>query len=308
VLLGEVNLHYDEQLKWFGDDAGDGLHMQFDFMTAQHLFLALARQDGRPLVKSLKHRLAVGTTNQWATFVRNHDELTLDLLTDKEREDVFAAFAPDPDMRIYGRGIRRRVPTMLQDDARTRLAYAFVFSLPGSPCLFYGEEIGMGENLEVEGRFAVRTPMQWSPEGGFSQAETKRWVRPMPDGDWGPKRVNVESQRKDPDSMWRFMQRLIRAYREAPQLAWSSLELIEQDNDAVVAHLCRAPDNSWIMVALHNFGEHGALVELDLPDTLDTGVLVDRFDGSRLPFADGGIARVEVGGYGFRWFTVEQGT
>ncbi|MGN6753760.1 MAG: alpha-amylase family protein [Intrasporangium sp.] len=307
VLLGEVNLHYDEQRKWFGGEAGDGLHMQFDFMTTQHLFLALARQDGRPLIKSLKQRLRLGATNQWATFVRNHDELTLDLLTNKEREDVFAAFGPDPDMRIFGRGIRRRVPPMLEDDARTRLAYAFIFSLPGSPCLFYGEEIGMGENLEVEGRHAVRTPMQWSPEGGFSEGDPKRMVRPMPDGDWGPKKVNVESERHDPNSMWRFMQRLIRAYRESPQLAWSSLELIEQDNPSVVAHVCRAPDDGWAMIALHNFGEQGTLVELDLPGTDTDGVLVDRFDGSRLPFAESGTARVEVDGYGFRWFTVGQG-
>ena len=306
VLLGEVDLDYDGQLKWFGDEARDGLHMQFDFMTTQHLFLALARQDGRPLVETLKRRLDLGITNQWATFVRNHDELTLDLLSEKEREDVFAAFAPDPDMRIYDRGIRRRVPPMLQDDARTRLAYVFTFSLPGSPCLFYGEEIGMGENLDIEGRFAVRTPMQWSPEGGFSQAPRRRWTRQMPQGDWGPKNINVESQRRDNDSMWRFMQRLIRAYRESPQLAWSTLEVIDQDNPAVVAHLCRAPENDWTMVAVHNFSERGALVELDLPSTDEVGVLVDRFDGSRLPFADGGLARIEVGGYGYRWFTIEQ--
>ena len=145
--------------------------MQFDFIGMQRLYLSLARQDAGPLASALRERPALDVTSQWANFVRNHDELTLDKLSTPERKEVFAAFGPDPDMQLYGRGLRRRLPTMLGgDERRIRLVYSLLFSLPGTPTLFYGEEIGMGENLDVEGRLAVRTPMQWDdgPNGGFS--------------------------------------------------------------------------------------------------------------------------------------------
>ena len=173
VLLGEVNLPYKDQRRFFGGPDGDGLNMQFDFNGMQRIYLSLARGDARPLATALRQRPALDITSQWANFARNHDELTLDKLTDEERAEVFAAFGPDPDMQLYGRGLRRRLPSMLGgDERRMRLTYSLVFSLPGTPVLFYGEEIGMAENLEVPGRLAVRTPMQWTAGdgGGFSTA------------------------------------------------------------------------------------------------------------------------------------------
>ena len=161
ALLGEVNLPYPQQKEFFGGADGDGLNMQFDFIGMQRLYLSLARGDAGPLAAALRERPALDVTSQWANFVRNHDELTLDKLSTTERKEVFAAFGPDPDMQLYGRGLRRRLPTMLGgDERRIRLVYSLMFSLPGTPTLFYGEEIGMGENLDVEGRLAVRTPMQ----------------------------------------------------------------------------------------------------------------------------------------------------
>ena len=139
-------------------------------------------------------------TSQWANFVRNHDELTLDKLSEDERQEVFDAFGPDPDMQLYGRGLRRRLPSMLGgDERRMRMAYSLAFSLPGTPVLFYGEEIGMAENLDVPGRLAVRTPMQWTngDNGGFSTSSKRRLTRPMPDGLYGPERVNAADQRHD---------------------------------------------------------------------------------------------------------------
>jgi len=161
VLLGEVNLPYAEQLDYFGR-AGDAaeLTMQFDFLGMQALYLSLAREDARPLAATLERRPPIEPEAQWANFVRNHDELTLDKLSESERAEVFDAFAPDERMRVYDRGIVRRLPPMLDcDPRRIRLVYSLLFSLPGTPVLFYGEEIGMGENLAQEGRQSVRTPI-----------------------------------------------------------------------------------------------------------------------------------------------------
>ena len=161
--------------------------------------------------------------------MRNHDELILDKLSDEERQEVFAAFGPEPDMQIYGRGLKRRLPTMMGGDPRrVRMVYSLLFSLPGTPTLYYGEEIGMGEDLEAEGRMAVRTPMQWEPtrNGGFSTAPSRRLIqRLVPDG-YGPEHVNVADQKRDPDSLWNFMRALIQTYRECPELGWGDFRVL----------------------------------------------------------------------------------
>src|SRR5690606_8068873 len=204
VLLGEVNLPYAQQLDYFGGgDDPTQLTMQFDFVGMQALYLSLARHDAAPLTEALRARPRLPNELQWANFVRNHDELTLDKLSEEERQEVFDAFGPEPEMQVYGRGIVRRLPTMLEGDPRRiRMVYSLLFSLPGTPVLFYGEEIGMGENLELEGRRAVRTPMQWSsePNGGFSSATRSRLVSAPPEGGYAPEHVNVVQQRHDPDS------------------------------------------------------------------------------------------------------------
>ena len=159
------------------------------------MYLALARGDAAPLRDGAARRCrAIPEDCQWANFVRNHDELTLDKLSDEERAEVFAAFGPDPELQLYGRGLRRRLPTMLGgDERRIRMVYSLAFSLPGTPVLFYGEEIGMAENLEIPGRYSVRAPMQWSAErnGGFSDDRGRRTscCRPVVDADgWAPER------------------------------------------------------------------------------------------------------------------------
>ncbi|HJR37316.1 MAG TPA: alpha-amylase family protein, partial [Nocardioidaceae bacterium] len=174
ILLGEVNLPHKEQRKYFGGGDADEITMLFDFIGMQNLYLSFARQDARPLERAISRRPSISSDNQWASFLRNHDELTLDKLSDKERQEVFDAFGPDPDMQLFGRGLRRRLPTMFDGDPRRiRMAYSLMFSLPGTPVLFYGEEIGMGENLEIDGRLSVRTSMQWTDgrNAGFSNAK-----------------------------------------------------------------------------------------------------------------------------------------
>jgi trehalose synthase len=303
VLLGEVNLPYPEQRRFFGGDDGDGLNMQFDFIGMQRLYLSLARGDARPLAEALRARPALDVTSQWASFVRNHDELTLDKLTKSERREVFEAFGPDPDMQLYGRGLRRRLPPMLGgDQRRIRLAYSLMFSLPGTPVLFYGEEIGMGENLDIPGRIAVRTPMQWGPgaRGGFSPNGTRRLTRPMPKGLWGPDRVNVADQRRDADSLWWFIRGLVRRYRQLPQSGWATPEVLEHPVASVLAHVGRTDD--WAMLCVHNFGPDGALVPLTVPGLPADTRLVDVIGERReTDVGPGGTVELEVEPYGYRW-------
>ena len=303
ALLGEVNLPYPQQKDFFGGADGDGLNMQFDFIGMQRLYLSLARGDAAPLASALRERPPLDVTSQWANFVRNHDELTLDKLSERERQEVFAAFGPDPDMQLYGRGLRRRLPTMLGgDERRVRLVYSLMFSLPGTPTLFYGEEIGMGENLDVEGRLAVRTPMQWDagPNGGFSTAPKRRLTRPQPTGLTSPEHVNAAAQRRDPDSLWSFVRTLIRRYRQMPQIGWSEVEVLDHDVPSVLAHVCRCDD--WRMVGVHNLGADAAIVRLELGDVPADAVLRDVLvHGPDVPVSAGGRVEVRVAGHEGRW-------
>jgi trehalose synthase len=313
VMLGEVNLPYKEQLEYFGGAEGNELNMQFDFMTMQHLYLALARQDARPLTENLKSRPPLHPDNQWAMFVRNHDELTLDKLNDAERQEVFAAFGPEKNMQIYGRGLRRRLPPMLGGDAdRIRMVYSLMFSLPGTPVLFYGEEIGMGEDLRQKSRAAVRTPMQWNSttNGGFSAAKASELVVPLVRGDYGPAKVNAAAAKRDPDSLWNFMAMLIQRYRESPELGWGDFGVIDQPEPAVFAHTCTSDGGT--MVLLHNFGTRNVTVTgkvggEDAPKRAFRGaVLLDVLDGGNVPLEPDGEFKVELGRYGYRWFRVQQ--
>jgi len=272
----------------------------------QNLYLALARGDAGPIADALAQRPEIPHDAQWATFVRNHDELTLDKLSDAERDEVFAAFGPDPDMQLYGRGLRRRLPTMLGGDPRRiRMVYALLFSLPGTPVLFYGEEIGMGENLAAEGRMAVRTPMQWTSgaNGGFSRAASRRLPGPVTEGGFAPAHVNVADQRRDPDSLLNFVQLLIRRYRESPELGWAATpDVLDQPHAAVLAHRSTWGDGSTI--TLHNLGAEPVVVPLRFDDCDDTVRLVDLLrDGTATITADG-RTEVELEGYGYRWLRV----
>src|SRR4051794_40843663 len=233
ILLGEVNLEPPQLREFFGD--ADELHMAFTFLVNQAMYLALAREAAAPLEAALRALPELPQDCQWANFVRNHDELTLDKLTDAERAEVFAAFGPEERDQLYGRGLRRRLPTMLDgDERRIRMVYSLMFSLPGTPVLFYGEEIGMAENLAIEGRMSVRAPMQWSPEGGFTTSDDPR--RPMVEGPFGPAHVNVASQRRDPGSLLNWFERLIRRRRETPELGFGTMTILETEPPSVIAH------------------------------------------------------------------------
>ena len=305
VLLGEVNLPATPLATYFGDEPGDQLQLLFCFPLMQAMYLALARKDARPIVRSLRSLPDVPTEGQWAHFVRNHDELTLDQLTDKQREEVFAAFGPEPDMQLFGRGLRRRLPSMLDgDERRIRLVYSLLLTLPGTPVLFYGEEIGMAENLDIDGRMSVRTPMQWTDQrnGGFSPARPSRLVRPLPEGRFGSMAVNVAAQRRDPDSLLNWFERMIRRRREIPEIGMGRLAMVETGDHAVLAH-CVELDGVSI-VAVHNLSDEPRTVRLQLGDT--TGCeLTDLLDGDEVQTLEREKLDLKLDGYGYRWFRLQ---
>jgi trehalose synthase len=298
MLMGEVNVAMEDIESYF-EDHGDALHLQLGFLINQRLWLSLARGDAAPL-EDLIRRLPVPPRDAgWATFLRNHDELTLDKLSEAERDDVFAAFGPDKDMQIYGHGIRRRVASMLGGDGpRLRMAWSLMLTLPGTPVLLYGDEIGMGENLALDGRMSVRTPMQWEPgpTAGFSSAAPAELVRPLPGGDFGPDHVNVAVQRRKPGSLLAFMSRLIHRRREAPELGLGASTLLENEPPALFAHRCDWQGSS--VFTIHNLSDAPVAAELDLGDGVSG---VDDLLELREHRVEGGRLRVELDAYGYLW-------
>jgi trehalose synthase len=296
VLMGEVNLPPDQQRQFFGDEDGDELHMVLNFTVNQAMYLAFARGEAEPLSRALRSLPEIPHECQWANFVRNHDELTLDKLSESEREEVFAAFGPEPEHQLFGRGLRRRLPSMVGDDQdRIRLAYSLAFSLPGTPVLFYGEEIGMHESPEIPGRMSVRSPMQWSsePNRGFTTADEPG--RPLAPGD-----AEVAAQRRDPDSLLTWMELLIRRRRECPELGWGELTILDAGDPAVLAH--RSDWEDTAVLAVHSFAEEPREVSLEVGDA---EALVDQFGTDELE-PRGGRVTVELGRYGHRWFRVRR--
>jgi trehalose synthase len=303
MMLGEVNLPHAQQRAFFGGKAANELHMQFDFIGMQATYLSLAREDARPLVTALRQRPAIDDTCQWATFLRNHDELTLDKLTDAQRQEVFAAFGPDPAMQVFDRGLKRRLPTMLEGDPRRiRMAYSLMFSLPGTPTLYYGEEIGMGEDLDADGRMAVRTPMQWSAgrNGGFSSATPGRLVQRVVPGAWGPEHVNVAAQVHDPESLWSFMRKLISIRRTCPELGWGTWSVVEQPERSALVQRCDVDDSA--VLTIHNLGSTPVTVDVPI-DPAGDGLEATDLMSDEVVTGEA-TTRVTLDGYGFRWLRV----
>jgi trehalose synthase len=302
ILLAEANLPPADMRRFFGDEDGDEMHMLFNFLANQRLFLSLVRQQAAPLAETLGELPPIPEVNQWANFVKNHDELTLDKLSEAEREEVFAALAPEEDMRIYDRGIRRRVPPMLAGDRRRlELVYSLAFALPGTPVLLYGEELGMGDDLAVEGRASVRVAMQWDDGAGCGFSPTRPQVPVVEGGDFGCHRVNAADQRQDPGSLLNWMERLIRRRKETPELGWGAYRVLPAGDPAVLAVRCDWRGSAVLTV--HNFADRPAKAELDL----EGGELVELFADQPYPRPAAAGGAVPVDGYGYRWFRLHGG-
>jgi trehalose synthase len=298
ILLGEVNLPPADAVEFFGD--GDEMQMLFNFHVNQYLHLALARRHADPVRKAIDNLPEVPEDCQWANFLTNHDERTLDQLSEGERLEVFDEFAPDPDMRLFDRGIRRRLPSMLGGDRdRLRLAYSVLFSLPGIPVLFYGEEIGMGENLDIPGRGAVRSPMQWAaePGGGFTTADPNDLRRPFPTGPYSPENVSVSEPIDQPESSHTWMKRLIRRRRALPEIGLGDYVTMEIGAPEVL--VLRFDWAGRSLITLHNFASEP--VEVELADELGQGPFLDVWADTDYESAP---SRFSLSAYGYRWIRV----
>ena len=251
IVLAEANVLPDTDMEYFGRD-GDRMHMMFNFHVNQNLFYALASADSRPLVKALKVTKPRPATGQWGMFLRNHDELDLGRLTERQRQKVFATFGPDPEMQLYERGIRRRLAPMLDGDRRRlELAYSLLFTLPGSPVIRYGDELGMGDDLHLPERNCARTPMQWSnePQGGFTKSSQPH-IPVIAGGPYGYEHINAAIQRRHPESLLNWTERIIRMRKEVPEVGWGDFVIIASGDRSVLIMRYDWRDNSVLFV--HN--------------------------------------------------------
>jgi maltose alpha-D-glucosyltransferase/alpha-amylase len=238
VLLAEANQWPEDLLPYFGD-GDDEFHMGFNFPIMPRIFMALKQADRTQLVWIMGRTPFLRETNQWGIFLRNHDELTLEMVTEDERQWMWEQYAPDPRMRLNV-GIRRRLAPLLGNDHRKiELAHSLLFTLPGSPILYYGDEIGMGDNIWLQDRNGVRTPMQWDEgtNAAFSDAPVQSLYNPIVDDDiYGPSRVNVETQIRDPESLWSAIQRMIALRKSHQAFGWGEFEWVDFGTDAMAAY------------------------------------------------------------------------
>lgn len=300
VLLGEANVLPEETKAYFGE-AGDGIHLMFNFFVNQYMFYTLATTDTAPLIKALEETRIKSPISQWAQFLRNHDELDLGRLTDEERQKVFEKFGPQKNMQLYERGIRRRLSPMLGSRQQAELAYSLMFSLPGTPVIRYGDEIGMGDNLDLKEREAVRTPMQWSAEKGAGFSNAPKLVHPIvTEGFFSYKHVNVEDQRRDPSSMLNWMTTFIRLRKECPEIGCGEWEILDTGLTTVLA-MCYTTKNRSVIV-LHNFDDKPHEVVLTKKQAKNDR-LVDLIKNEESR-ADGNKHRINLDAYGYRWFRI----
>jgi maltose alpha-D-glucosyltransferase/alpha-amylase len=304
IILAEANVLPETDMEYFGED-GDRMHMMFNFQVNQNLFYALAAADCRPLVQALKATKPRPATGQWGLFLRNHDELDLGRLTEEQRQRVFACFGPEKEMQLYDRGIRRRLAPMLNGDRRRiELAYSLMFTLPGTPVLRYGDEIGMGDDLKLPERNCARTPMQWStePHAGFTKSD-KPILPVIDDGPYGYQHVNAAEQRRDPNSLLNWTERIIRMRKEVPEVGWGDFEVLLTGDPAILAIRYDWRNNSVLFV--HN------LDAIPKEVAFSTGlrgnearVLVNLLTEDHSRAGEDGRHHLLVEAYGYRWYRV----
>ena len=302
VLLAEANQWPADVVDYFGDS--DECHMCFNFPLMPRMFMALRRAQRHPITEILAQTPDVPEGCQWGIFLRNHDELTLEMVTDEERDYMWNEYAKDPRMKL-NIGIRRRLAPLVENDRRVmELFHAMLFSLPGSPILYYGDEIGMGDNIFLGDRDGVRTPMQWSPDrnAGFSRADfAQLYSAPLMDPVYGYQALNVEGELRDPSSLLHWLQRMLQVRKRHPLFGIGSFEVLSAENPSVLAYV-REWEND-VVLCVNNLSRFAQPVELSL----------QRFEGrtpiellGRVPFPRIGELPylLTLGPYGFYWFQI----
>jgi maltose alpha-D-glucosyltransferase/alpha-amylase len=308
VLLAEVNQWPADVVEYFGD--GDECHMCFHFPLMPRMFMAVRREQRFPITEILAQTPPIPDGCQWGIFLRNHDELTLEMVTDEERDYMYAEYAKDPQMR-RNLGIRRRLAPLVDNDRRVaELLHSLLFSLPGSPVLYYGDELLMGDNIYLGDRDGVRTPMQWTPDrnGGFSRADFARlYLPPLMDPVYGYEAVNVEAETRDPSSFLHWLRQMLAVRRQYPLFAVGDFEVLAADNASVLAYVRSGEDadgRAVSVLCVHNLSRFAQPAELTL----------GRYAGARpvellgrVPFPRVGSEPypVTLGPYGYYWFELE---
>ncbi|MGH6703022.1 MAG: trehalose synthase, partial [Bradyrhizobium sp.] len=304
IILAEANVLPRTDLQYFGDD-GDRMHMMFNFHVNQHLFYAMAAADCRPLAKALNATKPRPASAQWGLFLRNHDELDLGRLTKAQRAVVFEKFGPDKNMQLYDRGIRRRLAPMLGGDRRRiELAYSLMCTLPGTPVIRYGDEIGMGDDLDLPERNCARTPMQWSTERHAGFTKSDKPCSPVIDkGPYGFGHVNVAKQRRDPNSMLNWTERIIRMRKEVPEIGWGDFTVLATRDPAVLAIRYDWRNNSVLFV--HNLGDKPRELAFSAGLPGEAGnLLINLLSESHSRADQRGRHTLLMEAYGYRWYRV----
>jgi maltose alpha-D-glucosyltransferase/alpha-amylase len=281
VLLAEANQWPEDVVHYFGD--GDECHMAFHFPVMPRMFMALRREEAKPILEILDRTPVIPDNVQWGLFLRNHDELTLEMVTDEERDYMYSEYAKDPRMKL-NLGIRRRLAPLL-DNGRDEieLMHAILFSLPGAPVLYYGDEIGMGDNVYLGDRDGVRTPMQWTGDrnGGFSRADfAQLYLPPLMDPVYGFGAVNVEAQLRTPTSLLRWLHRFIALRKEHPVFGIGTYEPLKPENPRIFSHVRRYEED--VILCVHNLARSAQAVELDLAE-FESWIPEEMLGRSRFP-------------------------
>jgi maltose alpha-D-glucosyltransferase/alpha-amylase len=303
VLLAEANQWPADVVDYFG--GGDECHMAFHFPVMPRMFMALRREDATPVYEILRQTPHIPENCQWGLFLRNHDELTLEMVTDEERDYMYEEYAKDPRMKL-NLGIRRRLAPLLDNGrAEVELMHAILFSLPGSPVLYYGDEVGMGDNIYLGDRDGVRTPMHWTGDrnAGFSKADfAQLYLPPLMDPVYGYQAVNVEAELRTPTSMLRWLRRLIELRKQHPVFGVGTYDELQTSNPRVFAHMRTYEDD--VVVCVHNIARSAQAVELDL-SAFEGRVPVEMFGHSRFPRIGSLPYLLTLGPRGFFWFRLE---
>ena len=300
VLLAEANMGPEDVRPYFGD--GDEFHMSFHFPIMPRMFMALRLEDRKPLIDIIERTPSIPDSCQWGIFLRNHDELTLEMVTDDERDYMYEEYARDPRMKLNV-GIRRRLAPLL-DNGRDEieLMHAIMFSLPGSPVLYYGDEIAMGDNVFLGDRDGVRTPMQWTGDrnGGFSRADfAQLYAPPLMDPVYGFQAVNIEAQLRTATSLLRWLRRFIALRKEHPVFGFGTYEPLEPSNPRIFAHVRQFEDD--VVLCVHNVARSAQAVELDL-SAFEGRYPVELFGRSRFPRIGELPYLLTLAPRGFYWF------
>jgi maltose alpha-D-glucosyltransferase / alpha-amylase len=300
LLLAEANMWPEDVRPYFGD--GDEFHMAFHFPIMPRMFMSLRLEDRKPLVDIIERTPSVPASCQWGLFLRNHDELTLEMVTDEERDYMYEEYARDPKARI-NLGIRRRLAPLLEGDRRRiELMNALLMSLPGSPILYYGDEIGMGDNVYLGDRNGVRTPMQWNggTNAGFSNADPERLYLPLISNPvYGYAAVNVDAQLRNESSLLHWTRRLIRVRKSTRVFSRGSIEFLKPDNHRVLAYVRTLGEERVLVV--NNLAGTAQAVELDL-HALAGAIPIEMFGRSLFPRIGPGPYVLTLGPYDFYWF------